>query len=159
MSLMEVLVSAFILSILSVSLIHGLTVLELESRTAKDRMASALLAVDLREEILSKSTTDPNDPLRMGIERGDSGPGRMAFDDQDDYQDLVDRPAADITGAPLPNVGDLWRTVRIESVSPADPAGPAVDTHPLGLRRFTVSVYKDHSELTHLTWLSTGQIR
>ena len=156
-SLLEVLVSAFILSILSVSVIHGLTALELESRIAKERMRASLLAADLREEILSKPSVDPDGKPKFGREPGESGHRRISFDDQDDYNGLVDRPVSDIGGEKLSGMDRLWRTVQIESVSTNQPAGPAVDTSPLGLRRFTVSVYRDQAELAHLVWLGLGQ--
>lgn len=156
-SLLEVLVSAFILSILSVSVVHGLTTLEIESRIAKDRMKAVLLAADLREEILSKASVDPNGSPLMGRETGESGEGRLGFDDQDDYQALVDRPASDISGVYLPGMERLWRSVRIESVAVGRPNGPPIDTNPIGLRRFTVSVYRDQAELSRLVWLGLGQ--
>lgn len=156
-SLLEVLVSAFILSILSVSVIHGLTALELESRVAKERVRAALLAADLREEILSKPSVDPDGNPKFGREAGELGQSRISFDDQDDYAGCVDKPASDIGGIPLPGMERLWRTVRIESVSADHPEGPAADTHPTGLRRFTVSVYRDQAELAHLVWLGLGQ--
>lgn len=158
-SLLEVLVSSFILSILAVSLVHGLTTLEIESRLAKDRMSAALLAADLREEILSKFSVDPGGTPQFGLESGD-GPrparGRLSFDDQDDYEGLVDRPVTDIRGNPLPGVDRIWRTCRIERVSPDNPDGPSIDTRPIGLRRFTVTVFRDEAELAHLTWLGVG---
>ncbi|MBI4179324.1 prepilin-type N-terminal cleavage/methylation domain-containing protein [bacterium] len=160
-SLLEVLISAFILSILSVSVVHSLTALEVESRLAQSRMAAVLLASDLREEILSKPPVDPNEPPVLGREssefRRESASARIDYDDQDDYQDLVDRPATDIGGTPLSGMDRIWRRVRIESVSKTDPSGPSIDTQPLGLRRFTVTVYKDEIELTRLVWLGYGQ--
>lgn len=158
-SLLEVLVSAFILSILSVSVIHGLTTLEIESRLAKDRTRSALLAADLREEILSKASVDPDGDAVLGREPGESGSDRISYDDQDDYHGLTDRPASDIRGMALPGMDRIWRVCRVESVSAARPEGKAVDTNPLGLRRFTVSIYKDQIELAHLMWLGVGQGR
>ena len=156
-SLLEVLVSAFILSILSVSVIHGLTTLELESRMAKDRMSAALLATDLREEILSKAPVEPDGTPVFGPEGGEAEMGRISFDDQDDYQGLVDKPVSDISGIPISGMEKIWRTVRIERVSPTRPEGPAIDTSPIGLRRFTVTLYSNQVELAHLTWLGLGQ--
>ena len=156
-SLLEVLVSSFILSILAVSLVHGLTTLELESRLAKDRMSSALLAADLREEILSKASVDPDGGPQFGPEAGEKGRVRLSLDDQDDYAGLVDRPVTDIRGNELPGMERIWRACRIERVSPENPDGPSIDTAPGGLRRFTVTVFRDESELAHLTWLGVGQ--
>ncbi len=158
-SLLEVLVSAFIISILSVSIFQGLTTLELESRLAKDRMGASLLAVDLREEILSKAALDPDGVPVLGREPGESGDVRMRFDDQDDYQGLVDRPASDIGGNALAGMERIWRSVKIESVAAEIPAGPAIFPSPFGLRRFTVTVYRQNVELAHLTWLGSGQMR
>lgn len=156
-SLLEVLVSSFILSILSVSVIHGLTTLELESRTAKDRMRASLLAVDLREEILSKPSVDPDGHARFGREAGEAGANRISYDDQDDYHGLMDRPVSDIAGTPIAGMERIRRSVRVETVSAGEPSGPAIDTNPLGLRRFTVTIYRDQTELAHLTWLGLGQ--
>lgn len=158
-SLLEVLVSSFILSILSVSLVHGLTALELESRMAKDRMRGALLAADMREEILSKPAVDPGGSAVLGREEKDERRGRVWLDDQDDYAGLLDRPASDIQGEALMGMERLWRDVRVERVSTADPTGPAADTTPLGLRRFTVTVYRDQTQVAKLTWLGVGQER
>ena len=156
-SLLEVLVSSFILSILAVSLVHGLTTLEIESRLAKDRMGAALLAADLREEILSKASVDPDGKPQFGPEDGEKGRGRISFDDQDDYEGVTDRPVTDIRGNLLPGMDRIWRTCRIERVSPDNPDGPAIATQPTGLRRFTVTVFRDEAELAHLTWLGVGQ--
>lgn len=159
-SLLEVLVSSIILAILSVSVIHGLTTLELESRLAESRLAGVMLATDLREEILSRPPVDLDGKAVLGREADEAGitvPGRLQFDDQDDYQALVDRPASDVGGQPLSGMERIWRAVRVESVSAESPAGASVDTRPLGLRRFTVTVYKDQTELTHLVWLGLGQ--
>lgn len=157
LTLLEVLVSSFILSILSVSLIHGLTALELESRMAKDRMAAAMLAADLREEILSKPSVDPGANAVLGLESGEKSAGRIEFDDQDDYRDLVDRPASDIGGTPLAGLSGIWRSVHVERVSAEDPAGSAIFASPTGLRRFTVTVYRHSTEIARLTWLGMGQ--
>ncbi|OGH55605.1 MAG: hypothetical protein A3G34_00855 [Candidatus Lindowbacteria bacterium RIFCSPLOWO2_12_FULL_62_27] len=155
-SLLEVLVCSFILSILSVSILHGLTALELESRLAKSRMNAGLLAADLREEILSRPPLDPDGSPVMGREAGESG-GRLSYDDQDDYQGYVDGPPTDIGGAPLAGMERLSRAVRIENVAPDRPAGPSTDTGPRGLRRFTVTVYRDKAEIARLVWLGVGQ--
>lgn len=157
-SLLEVLVSAFILSILSVSILHGLTTLEMESHLAKDRMSAALLAADIREEILSKPSVEPLQPPRLGPEPGEGGANRITYDDQDDYGGLVDRPASDIGGLPVYGMNHLWRTVTIERVSPEHPSGASIDTGPFGLRRFTVMVFKDRAELARLVWLGVGQV-
>ncbi len=159
MSLLEVLVSAFIISILSVSVFQGLTTLEMESRMAKDRMGASLLAADLREEILSKPSLDPDGRPVLGREPDESGTNRMSYDDQDDYAGLIDRPASDIGGNPLSGMERIRREIKVESVSPENPAGPPGLPSPYGLRRFTVSVYHQNTELAHLTWLSIGQPR
>ena len=120
-------------------------------------MSSALLAADLREEILSKPSLDPDGHPRFGREAGESGGARLSFDDQDDYHGLVDRPSSDLAGNPLAGMEHIWRAVYIERVSPDLPEGSAIDTRPIGLRRFRVTVFRDEAEIAHLVWLGMGQ--
>lgn len=140
------------MSILGVGLIQGLTALAREADHSQGRLTAAMLASDLREEILSKSVRDPDQPPVFGREPGEYGPVRMYLDDRDDYLDLSDRPAADLKGNPIPGVEDYSRTVEIRRVSESDPS-TAAGAAPSRLYRYSVTVQKAGAEVYRLEWL------
>lgn len=155
LSLLEVLIASAILSIMGVGFIQGFTVLANEAGHARERLQAALLAEDLREEILSKPPVDPDQPPLFGREPGEYGNVRMYLDDRDDYGGLEDKPVTDLKGYPTAGMEKFSRTVHIRRVLEDDPMKDARDK-PSRTYLYSVIVMKGDAEAYRLEWLEAG---
>lgn len=166
LSLLEVLIASAILAVMGVGFIQGFTVLANEAGHAREKLQAALLAEDLREEMLSKPSSDPDQPpmfapsgddsIRgIGREPGEYGNVRVYLDDRDDYADLEDRPVTDLKGNPIPGMEKFSRIVRIRRVMEDEPAKDAGD-RPSRMRLYAVIVKKADVEVYRLEWLEAG---
>lgn len=154
-SLLEVLIASAILAIMGVGFIQGFTVLAREAQQARERLQAALLAEDLREEILSKPAVDPDQVPMFGREPGEYGNVRMYLDDRDDYMGLEDKPAADLKGNPIPGMEKFSRNVGIVKVLEDDPSRVAGDKASR-VYLYSVVVEKGGQEAYRLEWLEVG---
>ncbi len=140
------------MTIMGVGLIQGFAALRNETHHARARLSASLLAVDLREEILSKPARDPDQPPVFGREPGEYGNVRMYLDDRDDYGDLEDNPVTDLRGNQIPGMEKFSRKVSIRRVLEEDPS-KAADDKPSRLYQYFVVVQKDGAEMYRLDWL------
>lgn len=155
MSLLEVLIASAILTIMGVGFIQGFAVLAREAQQARERLQAALLAEDLREEILSKASSDPDQIPLFGREPGEYGAIRMYLDDRDDYMGLEDKPATDLKGNPIPGMEKYSRKIGITKVLEDDPSQPA-GNQPSRMYLYSVVVEKGGWEAYRLEWLEAG---
>jgi type II secretory pathway pseudopilin PulG len=105
---------------------------------ARQQMGQAL-ARQLMAEILQIRYEQPNGTSVFGLESGEAGATRAAYDDVDDYNNYTETSATDQTGSPVPEASGWARNVQVCYADPAAPGGSpaASDT---GLKRITVTV-------------------
>lgn len=154
-SLLEVLIASAILSIVGVGFIQGFTVLAREAGQARERLQASLLAEDLREEILSKSVSDPDQIPLFGREPGEYGNVRLYLDDRDDYMGLEDKPVTDLKGNLIPGMEKFSRKVGISKVIEDNSEKIAGDKHSR-MYLYSVVVEKGGQEAYRLEWLEAG---
>ncbi len=128
--------------------------LAIETRFAQDRLIASTLAVDLREEILSKPRQDPDQPAIFGREPGEYRNIRLYLDDRDDYDGLEDNPVTDIKGNPVPGMERFSRRVQIRHVL-EDDTSKNDEKGTSRLWQYTVTVSKDGKEMSRLEWLDS----
>lgn len=149
-TLLELLISLFVLGLA----VFGCALLFRTTADAinkgKDELIAMNLAQDLREEIRSVSFHDQAPNAVFGIEEDERNQPRIAFDDVDDYEGLIEYPPKDPYGTILSGFEKYRRTVRVQSVAfssdhnliPAGPGGFA--------KLVTIEVFKidDPAKLT-----------
>lgn len=151
-TLLEVLIASAILAVAAAGFMEGFTVLARQAQHARGMLQAALLAEDMREEILSKPVSDPDQAPAFGREPGEYGNIRMYLDDRDDYSDLEDNPVTDLKGNPIPGMEKYSRSVRIRKVLEDAPTKDAGDK-PSRMYLYSVWVKKGNTEAYHLEWL------
>ncbi|MBM4018476.1 MAG: PKD domain-containing protein [Planctomycetes bacterium] len=137
-SLVEAVISIFIVSVM---MVVALTVLG-ASRAGQARMADRArghqLALDLMNEILQAAYFEPDDAALFGPEGIEVGTGRMYFDDVDDYAGWTESPPQTRSGVATSALADWTRSVAVEWASPNDlscASATATD-----IKRITVTV-------------------
>ena len=95
-----------------------------------------MFAESLLAEILQQSYQNPAEPHVFGLEAGESGSTRAAYNDVDDYSGWSESPPAAKDGTALPNAADWSRTVTVEWVDPLNPQ--QVSGTETGAKRITV---------------------
>lgn len=95
------------------------------------------LGNSLMREILQTGFGDSGS-LIVGINLSGN---RTAYNDIDDYHELVERPPTNRDGDTLPGCSDWTRAVIVERVSVSDPSGPAIrGASSSPLKRITITV-------------------
>jgi len=139
-SLVEVVISTFIVAILMVASLTVLGASRAGQLKIADRARGEQLATELMNEILLGDYLEPDDPPLFGPEGGEIGTGRMYFDDIDDYTGWTESPPQTRGGVPLPDFDGWKRSVTVEWASPNDLT--QVSTSPTDLKRITVTVQR-----------------
>jgi hypothetical protein len=145
LTLAEVVISTFLVSVLMLAALGSVGIAARTYRTSAVQMDGADLAGELLAEILARSYEDPQTPgAGFGLDAGESSStNRTAFDDLDDYHGYVENTIRDRVGAPIPNYSGWTRSVVVERVSASDPnvvlSSGAPDS---GLRRIRVTATK-----------------
>ena len=80
---------------------------------------------------------------------------RAAFDDVDDYSAWTESPPQRKDGSVLSDLAEWRRDVSVDLVRPANPGLLAISDQ--GVKRITVSVYRNGKLLGSLTALRTGK--
>ncbi|MBL8764523.1 MAG: hypothetical protein JNM07_09680 [Phycisphaerae bacterium] len=149
-SLVEAAISVVLVGGVVVASLGGISAALRSARAASDRARASQLAGDLMTEILSCPVDDPL--LPSGVT--DAPPttvDRRSCNDIDDYAALADTPPKDRDGTPISGYTSWSRRVTVQWVLAATPETPSnADT---GLRRITVTVWRNGTELARLVGL------
>lgn len=97
------------------------------ARTVEYRMATRqrgmLLARALLAEVTAQAYADPQSGTAVfGLEAGESGASRAAWDDVDDYNGLNESPPRARDGTEMSDLADWKWQVQIEWLNPSNPA-------------------------------------
>ncbi len=149
--------------LVSLLVVGSLQSLSASFRTHKfnqSRIRASFLAEQLLVEISSLSWSDPQAPATadtIGRDTGDPSTvtRRDQLDDMDDFDDWSELPPATGTGSALPGITGLRRQVSVENISTADPTATVADNTDTGIRRVTVMVDDNGTELGRVSALLT----
>ena len=154
-SMVEAVMSVMIVGVMLVAALNtvGANAMAMYKMTQREKVG--FLAESLLIEILEMSYEDETDPLNIGLESGESGSSRLAFDDVDDF-DNWSGDAVDKAGVSIPGIDGFSRQVSIDWVTLADPSvTSAVET---GLKRIKVVVSRNGEEILTVTALRTEAV-
>ncbi|MDA1014320.1 MAG: prepilin-type N-terminal cleavage/methylation domain-containing protein [Planctomycetota bacterium] len=119
-SLIEVVVSTFLVGLLMTSAMKSVGSATSSRRFAGETSSARMIAHELMSEILDKAYEDSDSPT-FGLETGEAGGmGRMLFDDIDDYHGWTSEPPVNPDGSELINSSRFSRSVTVEFVAPND---------------------------------------
>ena len=149
-------------SIFSIVLVGGVVVVALNTagatftsrRLAADRIRAQLLAGELMSEILAQDYEDPDSTVVFGPESGESTTSRAAFDDVDDYRNLVDTPPKFKSGLELSGFSDWSRTAAVVRVNTVNPNNIALSES--GMKKITVAVKYHGTTIASIAALKSG---
>ncbi len=140
-TLAEVVISTFIVSVLMLAALGSVGTAALSYRTSASQADGADVAGELLAEILAMAYADPQAPTNaMGIDSGESSSAaRTTLDDVDDYSSFSESSLKNRAGTAISNYAGWSRSVTISRVSATDPtvvlSAGAPDT---GLKRICV---------------------
>jgi len=152
-------------SIFSIVLVSGVVVVALNTagatftsrRLAADRIRAQLLAGELMSEILAQEYEEPDTTVAFGLESGEGTGNREAFDDVDDYRNLVDAPPKLKGGSQLSGFSDWSRTAAVVRVNTTNPNNLALSES--GMKKITVAVKYRGTTIASITALKSGAMR
>lgn len=155
LSLIEVSVSSVLVGLLIIGAMRCLTASVQTGEVSTERAIAMLLAEDLMEEILQQDYAEPVDTAEFGIEGSESARIRSAWDDVDDYDSWKMSPPADQDGNAVED-GTWSRKVIVSYVNATDPETPLSDDKDTGVKRITVTVFRNGEQLAELVSLQTS---
>jgi MSHA pilin protein MshD len=137
LTLVEVTISTLLVGIVLVAAMNTVGGVFKTRNMAVDAQVGPALARNLMSEVLQNAFTDPETPNGpIGLEVGESGATRAAFDDVDDYDGWNELPPVKPDGTSL-GFGTGWqRQVSVSFVNPDTLTPSASDT---GLKLITVT--------------------
>lgn len=147
-SLAEVAVSAALVGVMLVATLNAVGAVFKTRLAARQRQQGDALARELLSEVLQASHRDPQGGGTFGLEAGESGSTRVAFDDGDDYDGWSESPPKDQAGNALPNAAGWTRRVDVIRVEPDSPLTST--TSETGLKLITVTATSPSGEQTVL---------
>ena len=127
---------------------------------SENRVRALFLAEQLLIELSCLSWFDPNTPASAGTIGKDTGDTatvirRDQLDDMDDFHNWTEQPKSR-SGVALTGVSTLIRTVTVENISATDPTVAVAGNVNTGIRRMTVIVTENGTELARLSTLLTS---
>jgi len=138
-TLVEVAVSAIVVSVMMVAALRAVSASRTAHAGAERRATARLLADDLMGQIGRVAYTEPGaTTLILGPEVGELLAGKAAFDDIDDFNGWTESPPTDVAGASLSRFTNWSRTVTVAWVGLASPSVSSVTE--TGAKRITVIV-------------------
>ncbi len=157
LSIVESVVSLGIIAGLMVAALNAVSAARVRQTAETRRDVAILLAQDLMTEILVQAYDDPEAGAGFGVDSGESGTGRKAYDDLDDYDyaadDLPTSPPQYPDGSPMLWASAYGRRVDIAYVNPSS-LGTTRQTDG-GIKRITVTIYRDGVEVLRLVSFRT----
>ncbi len=170
-TLVEVIISAFVISILLVAALQAAAATAVTRQRIEDRSRATLLGQALLTEIMRQAYQEPVDPPvmgREGVELADTT--RLSWDDVDDYDQWSESPPRERNGTVIAGFDGWGRSVRVVWLDPddlsedplirparpevgqaaaaeeageeAEEVGPALPLVDLGVKRITVAVIR-----------------
>lgn len=153
-SLLEVVISLFLVATIMVVALEGLTASTMGRTHNGNRARALLLAHSLLEEIVAQAYLEPDDTADFGPESGEAVDGtRSTFDDVDDYDGWSASPPQNSDGSDLPIPDDWTRTVEVHWVQPN--SIDVVSPSDAGLKRVLVTVQHNGMALAELSTVVT----
>lgn len=159
-TLAETAMAVLLVSLLVVGSLQSLSASFQTHKFNQSRIRASFLAEQLLVEISSLSWSDPQAPATAGTIGRDTGDPstvtrRDQLDDMDDFDDWSELPPATRTGSALAGITGLRRQVSVENISTADPTATVADNADTGIRRVTVMVDDNGTELGRVSALLT----
>jgi MSHA pilin protein MshD len=137
-TLAEAVISTVIVAVMFVAALTTVGTSKITQHKAALVSRGRMFAESLMSEILEQSYQNPTEPHVFGLETGEAGATRAAYNDVDDYNGWSESPPVAKDGTALPNSANWSRTVTVEWVSPLDPT--QVSSTETGAKRITVVV-------------------
>jgi len=152
-TLAETVISTLLIGFVLVSTLQIVGPMARSNTVHADRLIAANLANELSEEIATKLFIDPNADSQddIGIDADDTITNRRSFDDIDDYNAWTSSPPSISSGSSIINLSGWSRSVTVVHAQLADPSQNS-PTY-TGLKRITVTVTKDGTQLAQITTL------
>ncbi len=135
-TLVEAVISIVLVGVLLVAAINTLGATAVSKRNIEHQALGYTLAADLMAEILSQAYEEPDDTPEFGRESGESGGGRMDWDDVDDYDGWSATPPETKDEEPLDGYDQWTRSVEVAFVDPTSLNDLGGNT---GVKRITVT--------------------
>jgi prepilin-type N-terminal cleavage/methylation domain-containing protein len=158
-TLVEAVLSTAVVGVMLVAATHAAGIVATSRTLAAERARGQQLALDLLNEIMDRPYRDPDSALAiLGTDVGDSlAPGRLKFDDIDDYQGYIDAPPTSQEGAAIPGLAHWSRSVRVVYLEPGLSRVLAVqgDASDTGAKLIHVSVFFRGKPVTRVQAIRT----
>jgi type II secretory pathway pseudopilin PulG len=156
----ETALATLIVGLLVVGSLKSLSASFQTHKFSENRVRALLLAEQLLIELSSLSWFDPNKPssaTTIGKDTGDTTTvtRRDQLDDMDDYHNWSEQPRSR-SGVALTGTSTMTRTVTVENISATDPTVEVAGNVNTGIRRLTVIVTENGTELARLSTLLTS---
>ncbi|MEO1497378.1 MAG: hypothetical protein AAFV43_09530 [Planctomycetota bacterium] len=153
-TLVEVAISTVLVGFVLVTAMETLSIGVRSGREGSDAVDGATLAEQLMAEILAQPYEDPDGaPAGLGIESDEPDPpaDRLAFDDVDDYDGLMNVPPVTPDGAPITSATGWKRQARVHYVE-AIMVGAAISnvSDDQGVKRICVEAISPSGQMTTL---------
>ncbi len=156
----ETALATLIVGLLVVGSLKSLSASFQTHKFSENRVRALFLAEQLLIELSSLSWFDPDKPTSSGTIGKDTGDTvtvtrRDQLDDMDDFHNWSEQPKSR-SGVALTGTTTLTRTVTVENISATDPTVAVAGNVNTGIRRITVIVTENSTELARLSTLLTS---
>ena len=156
----ETALATLIVGLLVVGSLKSLSASFQTHKFSENRVRALFLAEQLLIELSSLSWFDPNTPASAGTIGKDSGDTstvtrRDQLDDMDDFHNWSEQPKSR-SGVALTGTSTMTRAVTVENISATDPTVAVAGNVNTGIRRITVIVTENGTELARLSTLLTS---
>jgi hypothetical protein len=150
LTLAESVVALFIVSLMIVAAMRGVGMAAKARLSQKDRAKGIALAEQLMSEIMQQRYKDPGANPLFGFEPGETRP---TYDDIDDYDNMVENPPQDRSGAVIAGTTGWRRSTKVDYMDQGL-LGTILNTD-TGIKRITVTVTSPAGRVTTLVALRT----
>jgi MSHA pilin protein MshD len=157
-SLVEVTIAMLLVALMLSAAVRSVGVARVTEYRMSLQFRGKLLAQSLMAEILQKAYRDPTSPTAatLGPDLSNLETSRAIFNDVDDYTGWNESPPKNADGTTIaPDLAAWSRSVKVESVDPANLTGPASAAE-TGAKRITVSVSCSGSVVAAITAIRTN---
>ena len=156
----ETALATLVVGLLVVGSLKSLSASFQTHKFSENRVRALFLAEQLLIELSSLSWFDPNKPssaTTIGKDTGDTATvtRRDQLDDMDDFHNWSEQPKSR-SGIALTGASALTRTVTVENISATDPTVAVAGNINTGIRRITIIVRENGTELARLSTLLTN---
>jgi hypothetical protein len=156
----ETALATLIVGLLVVGSLKSLSASFQTHKFSENRVRALFLAEQLLIELSCLSWIDPDGPASAGTIGRDTGDPttvtrRDQLDDMDDFHNWSEQPKSR-SGVALTGTSTMTRTVTVENISASDPTVAVAGNVNTGIRRMTVIVTENGTELARLSTLLTS---